>query len=126
MKQNDTSALRVATINYWANFGHASHEVDVTRVHAFQALVRNTENQDTITDDQVTEAYGGRGWAPAPVCYECGARDDRNVLMGPALDISMCGPCLSKACALSFGLPQAPAAPEPAKPGFLTRLFKGA
>lgn len=88
MKQNDTSALRIATISYWATFAHARHEVDVARVHAFQALVRDAEEKGPATDDQVTKAYGGRGWAPAPTCRECGARDDNNVLFGPNHDIS--------------------------------------
>jgi hypothetical protein len=126
MKQNDTSALRIATISYWATFAHARHEVDVARVHAFQALVRDAEEKGPATDDQVTGAYGGRGWAPAPTCHECGARDDNNVLFGPAHDISLCGPCLSEACALSFGVTPPVPSVKPTKPGFFTRLFKGA
>lgn len=121
MKQNNTSALRAATITYWANFGHARHEVDVARVHAFQALVRNTENQDTITDDQVTEAYGGRGWAPVPPCYECGARDDSNVLFGPSHDVSLCATCIALAGGLNVYEP-----PTKPKTSIFTRLFKGA
>jgi hypothetical protein len=122
MKQNDTNALRIATISYWAAFAHARHEVDVARVHAFQALARDNEDLTAITDDQVTGAYGGRGWAPAPVCYECGARDDDdNVLFGPNHDFSLCMTCIVSASGLIAGAPI-----KPVKPSLFTRLFKGA
>jgi len=114
MKQNDTSALRQATIRYWSTFYHARHAVDVQRVHAFQALVRDNEDISVVTDDQVTEAYGGRGWAPAPACYECGARSDANVVFGGAGDISLCAACIAQASALT----------APAKTGIFTRLFR--
>lgn len=117
MKQNDTSALRQATIHYWSTFYHARHAVDVQRVHAFQALARDNEDLSVVTDDQVTEAYGGRGWAPAPSCYECGARSDNNVLFGREHDISLCAPCIAEATTLVYVKP---------KPNLFTRLFKGA
>lgn len=116
MKQNDTSALRQATIRYWSTFYHARHAVDVQRVHAFQALVRDNEDISVVTDDQVTEAYGGPGWAPAPVCYECGARSDANVLFGEAHDISLCSACIDKARALNTV--------APAAANLFTRLFR--
>jgi hypothetical protein len=121
MKQNSTSTLRAATVTYWSTFNHARHEADVARVHAFQALVRDAEDLGAITDDRVTEAYGGRGWAPAPVCCECGARDDSNVLFGPAHELSLCATCVAKAN--GFNAHEPPAAP---KPGLFSRLFKGA
>ena len=114
MKQTYTGSLRDATINYWANFVHARAEQDVARVHAFQALLRAAEAGADITDDQITEAYGGRGWAPTPVCYECGARSDSNVLFGPEHDISLCPACIDKAAAFR-ALP---------KTNLFTRLFR--
>jgi hypothetical protein len=118
MKQNDTSALRAATVRYWAGFAHARAAQDVLRVHAFQALQRDNEDLSQVTDDQITEAYGGRGWAPAPSCYECGARSDANVLLGSEADISLCPACIDKAKALT-------AAPAQ-KTNLFTRLFRGA
>lgn len=118
MKQNDTSALRQATIHYWSTFYHARHAMDVQRVHAFQTLARDNEDLSQVTDDQITEAYGGRGWAPAPSCYECGARSDANVLLGSEADISLCPACIDKAKALTI----APAK----KTNLFTRLFRGA
>jgi hypothetical protein len=127
MKQIDTSSQREATIRHWAGFVHARSEHDIKRVHAFQQLMREHEDLTAVSDDQVSQAYGGRGWVPVPVCYECGARNDYNVQFGAAHDVALCGPCLSAACALSFGVPQAaPAQPAPAKPSIFTRLFKGA
>jgi hypothetical protein len=122
MKQTSTAPLRVKTIEHWASFTHARGEADVARVHAFQAIVREHADLDLVTDDQITAAYGGRGWAPVPACIECGARDDRNVLFGPD-EVSVCGRCLSDACALSFGVPPAaPAAPAP-KRNLFSRLL---
>jgi hypothetical protein len=97
MRQTTTAALRLRTIAYWASFAHARGDVDVARVHAFQAIVRETPDLATVTDDEVSAAYGGRGWAPTPVCYECGARDDSNVLFGPEKDVSLCAECILKA-----------------------------
>ena len=117
MKQTDTSALRAATVHYWANFVHARVAQDVQRVHAFQTLRRDNEDLSQVTDDQITEAYGGRGWAPTPTCYECGARSDSNVLFGPEHDISLCAKCISLADAHDTYEP-------PAKPNLFTRLFR--
>ena len=115
MKQINTRALRETTVRHWASFYHARHEVDVQRVHAFQALTRENADLSLVTDDQVTEAYGGRGWAPTPTCYECGARSDANVLFGGGHDISLCQACIDRAKALTV---------EPPTPGFFTRLFR--
>ena len=115
MKQTDTSAMREATIRHWANFVHARAAQDVQRVHAFQTLQRDHEDLGQVTDDQVTEAYGGRGWLPVPVCYECGARSDDNVLFGAAHDISICPDCIDKAKAFIDA---------PVASGFFTRLFR--
>ena len=114
MKQFDTSALRAATINYWANFAHARAAQDVQRVHAFQAIRRDNEDLAQVSDNAITEAYGGRGWAPTPTCYECGARSDANVLFGPDADLSLCQTCIDKAAAFR-ALP---------KPNLFTRLFR--
>jgi hypothetical protein len=123
MKQFDTSALREATIRYWANFVHARAAQDVQRVHAFQTLARDNEDLAAVTDDQITEAYGGRGWAPAPACYECGARSDANVAFGAQHDISLCPVCISMADAYdAYTPPETTAAPP--TPGFFTRLFR--
>jgi hypothetical protein len=111
MKQYNTADLRLQTINYWATFTHARNEVDVARVHAFQALVRENEDLSILTDKEVSEAYGGRGWAPIPVCIECGAREDTNVLFGEK-EVPVCLECLTKA--VSFDKP---------KKNFLTRLL---
>ena len=117
MKQTDTSALRAATIRYWAGFVHARAAQDVQRVHAFQTLQRDNEDLAQVTDDQITEAYGGRGWVPVPVCYECGARSDANVLFGPTHDISLCPACVTAAAAYNT-------VEQQATPGFFTRLFR--
>ena len=69
MKQATTSALREQTVRYWAGFVHARNDVDIARVHACQALLRDRD-LSTLTDDEVTAAYGGRGWAPAPACCD--------------------------------------------------------
>ena len=118
MKQLSTADLRVRTVDHWAGFVHARGEQDVARVHAFQAL-RRAKPEGGFTDDEVTAAYGGRGWAPTPSCVECGARDDSNVLFGPNHDISLCVACVVTAAGLT-------AAPTPDKPGLFSRLFKGA
>ena len=115
MKQFDTSALRAATIRYWVGFAHARAAQDVQRVHAFQTLQRDNEDLAQVTDDQITEAYGGRGWAPTPVCHECGARSDSNVLFGAEHDLSLCQTCIDKAKALIDA---------PVASGFFTRLFR--
>lgn len=129
MKQYDNSALRATTIKYWAGFVHAREQHDVKRVHAFQALKRQGD-LSKISDNDVSAAYGGRGWAPTPACYECGARDDGNVLFGPTLDVSLCAACIASADALTtphVGQQPTPTPSAPvSKPGFLTRLFKGA
>lgn len=117
MKQIVNEGLRLQTIRYWAGFVHARTAADVARVHAFQALVREHEDLSAVTDDQVTEAYGGRGWAPTPVCIECGARDDSNVLFGPD-DVSLCKQCIAAAAALV----SPPVEPAPAK-SFFSRLL---
>lgn len=123
MKQTDTSALRAATIRYWAGYVHARAAQDVQRVHAFQTLQRDNEDLAQVTDDQITEAYGGRGWAPVPACYECGARSDANVMFGQEHDISLCLACVTAAAAAAVAYNTVE--PRP-RPGFFTRLFKGA
>ena len=115
MKQISTAALRQQTITYWASFSHARAQVDVARVHAFQTMLRENPDTSTVTDAQVTEAYGGRGWAPVPVCIECGAREDSNVLFGPDPGVPVCRACISAASALN-------AAPAPKK-SFFSRLI---
>lgn len=122
MKQTLTSDLREQTARYWAGFVHARSEIDIARVHAFQALLRDAD-PSTLTDDQVTEAYGGRGWAPAPACWECGGRDDRNVTFGePASGgelFALCVACVDAAKAMNAE----PAAPQPAaKRSFFSRF----
>ena len=112
MKQNDNSELRKSTVRYWAAFTHPGTELDIARVYAFREL-----DPETATDDEVSAAYGGRGWAPTPVCIECGARDDGNVLLGPKHEISLCVLCITRADSMS-------PAPEPApKKSFFSRLI---
>lgn len=125
MKRSPTSELREQTAHYWAGFAHARGDVDVARVHAFQALARDRD-LTTLTDDEVTAAYGGRGWAPAPSCWECGARDDSNVTFGaPAAGgelFALCAGCADAAKAMN------PPAGEPApapKRSFFSRLKGG-
>jgi hypothetical protein len=124
MRQTDTSTLRESTIRYWAGFIHARGSVDVARVHAFQALMREHPDLSAVTDDQVTEAYGGRGWVPAPVCYECGARDDTNVQFGPVHDVALCAGCIAQANTFDVYEPPSTAVPPPAKTNIFTRLFR--
>jgi len=124
MKQNPTSELREATALYWAGFAHARGDVDVSRVHRFQALARERD-LTTLTDDEVTAAYGGRGWAPAPACWECGGRDDANVTFGAPAGggelFSLCAGCVDAAKAMTT---PAEAAPAP-KRSFFSRLKGG-
>jgi hypothetical protein len=125
MRQTITSDLREQTVRYWAGFAHARGHVDVARVHAFQALARDRD-LTTLTDDEVTEAYGGRGWAPAPACWECGGRDDANVTFGTPAGggelFALCAGCVDAAKAMTT--PAAvEAAPAP-KRSFFSR-FKG-
>ena len=126
MKQNPTSELREQTARYWAEFVHARGDVDVARVHAFQALLRERD-PSSLTDDEVTAAYGGRGWAPAPACWECGGRDDMNVTFGQPTSggdlFSLCAGCVDAAKAMTT-----PAAVETApapKRSFFSRLKGG-
>jgi hypothetical protein len=125
MKQAITSDLREQTALYWAGFVHARGDVDVARVHAFQALARGRD-LSSLTDDEVTAAYGGRGWAPAPACWECGGRDDANVTFGqPTVGgdlFALCGGCVDAAKALAT--PAVQAAPAP-KRSFFSRLKGG-
>jgi hypothetical protein len=126
MKQNPTSELREATARYWAGFAHARGDVDVARVHAFQALARDRDLA-TLSDDEVSAAYGGRGWAPAPACWECGGRDDSNVTFGtPASGgelFALCAACVDAAKAMTApGTAQAAPAP---KRSFFSRLKGG-
>lgn len=117
MKQITNTGLRVQTIKHWAAFVHARGDTDVARVHAFQAILREHADLTEVTDDQITEAYGGRGWAPVPACYECGARDDTNVLFGAKSDVSLCAACVSAAHALNT-----PPAAAPVRKSFFSRL----
>lgn len=110
MKQFDTTAARLATIDYWAAFTHPSNQRDIDRVYAFRDLDRNT-----ATDAQVTQAYGGPGWVPVPMCAECGGRDDGVIVFGANV-AALCPTCVSAAAELI-----APAK----KPGLFSR-FRGA
>ena len=126
MKQNPTSELREATARYWAGFAHARGEVDVARVHAFQALARDRDLA-TLTDDEVSQAYGGRGWAPAPACWECGGRDDANVTFGQPTAggdlFALCALCVDAAKAMAT--PAAPVEAPAPKRSFFSRFTKG-
>lgn len=98
MNYTKTSDLREQTARYWAGFVHARGDVDVTRVHAFQALMLAKENNlSNLSDEEVTLAYGGPGWAPAPVCVECGIREDTNVIFGALNMFSLCSGCIQTA-----------------------------
>ena len=98
MNYTKTSDLREQTVRYWAGFVHARGDVDVTRVHAFQALVlAKNGNLSSLTDEEVTTAYGSPGWAPAPVCLECGIREDTNITFGSANTFSLCATCIQSA-----------------------------
>lgn len=126
MKQAPTSDLREQTARYWAGFVHARGDVDVARVHAFQALVRDrADDLSDLTDDEVSDAYGGRGWAPAPACWECSGRDDSNVTFGQPTGggdlFALCAGCVDAAKALTTPAVQAEPAP---KRSFFSR-FKG-
>jgi hypothetical protein len=97
-----TSDLREHTVRYWAGFVHARGEIDVARVHAFQDLLRKYENRlDSLTDNDISIAYGSQGWVPTPSCCECGVREDTNIKFGlPTTGgdlISLCSGCIQKA-----------------------------
>jgi hypothetical protein len=124
MKQSPTAELREQTARYWAGFSHARGEVDVARVHAFQDLLRKRAgNLSGLTDDEVSDAYGGRGWAPSPACWECGGRDDSNVTFGhPASGgelFALCAGCVDAAKALTVPAVQAAPAAKRAIFSFL-------
>jgi hypothetical protein len=127
MKQNPTSELREQTALYWAGFAHARGDVDVARVHAFQDLARDRDLK-TLTDDEVSQAYGGRGWAPSPACWECGGRDDANVTFGQPTAggdlFALCGGCVDAAKAMTTPAAPVEAAPAP-KRSFFSRLKGG-
>lgn len=98
MNQIKTSDLREQTVRYWANFVHARGEVDVARVHAFQSLMLSKgDDLSDLSDEEVTKAYGSPGWVPAPVCLECGAREDTNIVFGTSNTFSLCAACLQTA-----------------------------
>lgn len=122
MKHNTTYDLREKTVLYWANFVHARGDIDVARVHAFQTMVRERD-LTTLTDDEVTEAYGGRGWAPAPSCWECGVREDTNVTFGVSASngemFSLCVKCIDAAKAMNT------IEPPVQKQSFFSRFKRG-
>ena len=126
MRHTITSHLREHTARYWAGFTHARGELDVGRVHAFQSLLRERDAA-TLTDDEVTAAYGGRGWAPAPACWECGGRDDANVTFGAPANsgelFALCAQCIDAAKALSA--PAVAVAPLTPKRSLFSRLTGG-
>lgn len=128
MKQAPTSDLREQTVRYWAGFVHARGDVDISRVHAFQALLRTCgDSLAGLTDDEVTSAYGGPGWAPSPSCWECGGREGANVTFGQQASsgelFALCPGCVDAARAMTT--PAAVnSAPAP-KPSFFSRLKGG-
>lgn len=128
MKQATTSDLREQTVRYWAGFVHARGDVDISRVHAFQALLRTRgDSLAGLTDDEVTSAYGGPGWAPSPSCWECGGREGANVTFGqPASGgelFALCGVCVAAAQSLTAAA--APASVPAPKRSFFSRLKGG-
>lgn len=96
MKQHDTTELRLKTIAFWAGFRHPSNERDIARVYAFREL-----DPQTATDADVTAAYGDAGWAPVPVCVECGLRDDKTVTFGLENTVALCPSCIADAAKLA-------------------------
>lgn len=126
MKQVPTSDLREQTVRYWAGFVHARGAIDVARVHAFQAMLRDRD-LTTLTDDEVSAAYGGPGWAPSPSCWECGGREGANVTFGQQASsgelFALCPGCVDAARAMTT--PAAVnSAPAP-KRSFFSRLKEG-
>jgi hypothetical protein len=121
MKQFPTSHLREQTVLYWANFVHARSPVDVKRVHSFQTLMRDLNGDlSKLTDADVSLAYGGKGWVPAPSCWECGVREDTNITFGEPTGngelFCLCVTCLDTAQKLNQ-----PVEPPPKK-SFFSRL----
>lgn len=113
-KCDDNAELRAKTIAHWAGFRYPNNELDIARVYAFREL-----DPATATNDDVTRAYGGDGWATSAACQECGSHTNPRVQIAGSV---VCTECMAKAIAL-----HAPATnPEPeAKPGFLARILGG-
>lgn len=108
-KCDDNAELRAKTIAHWAGFSYPGNERDIARVYAFREL-----DPATATNDDVTRAYGGDGWATSAACQECGSHTNPRVEIGGAV---ICTSCMAKAIAL-----HQPTEPE-AKPGIIARLF---
>lgn len=89
---DDLRDHRAKTIAHWANWKYPRAELDVLRVQRFQLL-----DPETATNAQVSEAYGGHGWATIESCAECsGEPEERVVLAG----VTLCLACLERAVAL--------------------------
>ena len=107
-KIHDDAELRAQTIAHWAGFKYPGNPTDIARVYAFREL-----DPETATNDDVTRAYGGDGWAKSAACKECGSHTNPRVEIA---SVVICVECMADAIELHK--------PE-AKPGFFSRLFGG-
>lgn len=86
----DLTDLRKKTIAFWSTYSYPGNPLDISRVYAFREL-----DLETATNEQVSAAYGGDGWAPQTPCAECGM--EAGVELG---GICFCSSCLQTANAL--------------------------
>jgi hypothetical protein len=126
---DDLTEQRAKTIAFWSTYSYAGTEADISRVYAFREL-----DPATATNEDVTRAYGGPGWAHVEPCAECGS-EARRVRIG---GVVLCESCIAHADALLTPPVATPGAlptsdkeaiqikhPEPAKTGFFSRILGG-
>lgn len=107
---DDLTEQRAKTIAFWSGYSYPGNPIDIARVEAFREL-----DLATATNEDVTRAYGGPGWAHVEPCAECGAEGQRIKIGG----VVICEGCISQAASLFL-----PGEPAPKK-GFFTRILGG-
>lgn len=99
---DDLTEQRSKTISFWSGFSYPNTEQDIARVYAFREL-----DPETATNEDVTKAYGGPGWAHIEPCAECGSESQR-VEIGCVV---LCVNCINQAAAMFITNQQEPPAP---------------